>query len=650
MKHLAWLFGVVLGGSLCLRLLGLGSFMTADESQWMVRSSEFWHTLVYARNPGGTFLTTHPGVVPMWLIGAGEFYRELQLGYEVDSSNLADFRIAALIPMVMASSILVAVIAIGLAQLYGLRVGYIAAFFLSVEPYFVGMSQIAHLDMLLSLFVLAAFVYWLLYLRQVWRPYALIAGIFMGLAFATKFLPAAVACLFFVPLCFSGGGGFIRGVRRLGFFGGVLSVTFFIAWPALWVKDDIWRSFERDTAIVSQQAHVMDVATDTLEPIDPAWFYVRTALARVTPALLLLAAAGAVWILVHWRKNWRWKVQPLFFCIYFLLVISWVGKKSDRYALPALVMFPLLAAFGASWLEEVVGRISAVPKRAKTIVFLSVLVLASAWHLFNVYPYGLAFNSPLFPIRAYSQQGWGEGLDKAAQWVSQLPLGSNLTVASWYPSVFDTFYEGPVMSLSSRQDPRVGAVVLYRNMWGRGDSAASDIIDEYRDKEPAYVVKIAGIPYVWVYLTYGMPYFPKHVGELLPGAEVGQSVTVTGPAWSFIDLGLSTFSGRAKESRVTVHIKHAPGDPDDIRTIHMDSREIQDSDWNRFSFEPILNAQGKTYYVAITTDNGVPNDAITVRYSMVDILPGSMYWRKMPLKAGQGQAGFRKEYDLAYRL
>jgi len=57
--------------ALLLRLPGIGGFMTVDEGNWMVRSAHFYDELL-AGNPGGTFLTTHPGSTAMWIIGAGE--------------------------------------------------------------------------------------------------------------------------------------------------------------------------------------------------------------------------------------------------------------------------------------------------------------------------------------------------------------------------------------------------------------------------------------------------------------------------------------------------------------------------------------------------------------------------------------------------
>jgi len=56
--------------ALFARLWGIGSFMTVDEENWMIRSAEFWQKLA-SGDPGGTFLTTHPGATAMWLIGAG---------------------------------------------------------------------------------------------------------------------------------------------------------------------------------------------------------------------------------------------------------------------------------------------------------------------------------------------------------------------------------------------------------------------------------------------------------------------------------------------------------------------------------------------------------------------------------------------------
>jgi hypothetical protein len=373
-----------------------------------------------------------------------------------------------------------------------------------------------------------------------------------------------------------------------------------------------------------------------------------------------------------------------FYAAGFIVLITLAAKKADRYALPALAMLSVIAGwmFGVgihAWRKWVLSRraphnphsSSASPSpaswrglgplgipfglaasRRATHFALGLVIIFLIAHTLLLSPYAIAYNSPLFPnIRPASQQGWGEGLDAAARWLNEHSLAEKLMVASWYPGVTGTYFDGKTTSLSARDDDRVGFVVLYRNMFGRGeDEAATSILAEFRDKNPVKVVSIQGEPYAFIFNTIGLHYFSEHTGELTGGMEVGQTIPVERDGFSSIEIALATFSSRANTHDVIVEIRESPDATEALRTATVNASRIEDRSWQRFDFEPLPDSGGKTYYAALTSPRSVPGDAIAAWFVQEDILPGQLLLRRRHLGPREANSDFLRQGDLAYRL
>ncbi len=651
--------------ALSLRLQGLGSFMTVDEANWMLRSAGFWHAMWRDWHPRGTFMTTHPGATLMWIAGGGIFGQESRLGIDIDTSNTRLFRLAALLPVAAAVSAMVAVCTWLLTKIAGLWPAAWAGIFLAADPYFVGMSQVVHLDALLAIFMLAGLLSYLVARRNQalgnWViPYLITAGVFTGLALATKFLPALWLLVFF--------GGHIlaysvrnirqnigRSVRIWMLIAGTAACTLYIAWPTLWISDDISRSFVKDVASVVTQEHI--AVQESAEPIAPASFYARTLLGRTTPFVVILALA----VMVASARGWR--ARPMtpdaiwlaLFALGFFILITLAAKKADRYALPALLPLAALAGWGVgsviSYQLKIKSSDTCIVRPRKIIysaaaaLWLLVIIQTAVWA-----PYTIAYNSPLFEVRSLTQQGWGEGLDGAARWLNSKPGASELTIASWYPSVMQTFFEGKTLSLSSRDDHRTAYVVTYRNMGAREpDDIATAVLHEFRDVTPEYIVAIGGEPYARIYETISPYYFPQHSGELLPGMEVGQTVVIHEDGWSALDIALANF-GRANTSHLIMSIRNSADSSEDLRTATIDARAVADQDWTRFTFNPIAGSAGRTYYVALRSEDASAGNAVAVRYTGVDRKPGEALIRRRQLQPAETNSSFFRAGDIGYRL
>ncbi|MDP3997077.1 MAG: glycosyltransferase family 39 protein [Candidatus Andersenbacteria bacterium] len=646
---------LVLVVAIGLRLPGAGKFMTVDEENWMLRSDTFIKKILQG-DLAATFMTTHPGATGMWLMGTGINLQEARLHVQIAEDNMRLFRRAAVWPMVLATSLLIALVVYFLIVLLGEMPGLLGGVFLAADPYLVGMSQIAHLDALLAVLMLTALLSFIYASRNGRKKYLVYAGVLAGLALGTKLLLAIwlFPVMFLVWWAVKKKDFWIHWRQTLAaaaLVAVMAVVVFIVVWPAVLTKPDMQAGYIiKDTATILQDEHVAIEASD--EPIAPATFYIRTILGRVTPSVQILVIGGitlVIWNFYRKRQNNAvgWLVL---YALGYLLLITYAAKKGDRYALPALAVMPVIAG----WTLSLGVRYMAlkIKSAAAKVIIIAVVIVAVVAVPLLWSPYAIAYNNEFFPnIRPLSQQGWGEGLDEAAAWLNQHPLGDKLTVASWYDSVTRTYFHGKTFSLSSRDDYRVGYLVIYRNMGGRAqDTIASDVLDEMKGREPVQVISIRGVPYVWIYETMSVGYFTKHIGELTDGIAVGQTVIFDKDSWSRIDIGFATFSSRNNTGYVVLHVRENADSREDLRTVTVNARDIVDNEWHEFDFAPIDNARGKTFYVELESPNSMPGNAVTVRYIDEDIMPGQMTLRRAPLKAGETNRDFFKQGDIAYRI
>ncbi len=655
--------------ALAIRLPGLGTFMTADEENWMLRSGVFWHELFRQGDPTGTFLTTHPGVTTMWLAGAGITWQEHRLGFDIDTSNIRHLRTAAVLPVTITTALLVGVITWAAIPVIGVAAAGVGGFLLAVDPYITGMSQVVHLDTLLALLMLCGVLFFIRYLHVPSRRLLLLTALGTGAALATKFLPALWLFVTYGLILFAwsllaprlSSGRFIRSVKVLSSLVLLSGITIVILWPALWSQPDIFRYFRKDTTNIVSKQHVQ--LEESQEPISPASFYARTVLAR-TPPLILIVTLGALVVVGRVLASRRGRAallarphQPvvtiivlLIYAIGFLILVTFVAKKSDRYALPALVALPFVAGWILSIAWQQVKALLA-PLSRRVVILPGVLAVLVLGQTILWIPHTIAYHTAPLDFRSLTQQGWGEGLEEAAAWLNQHPLAEKLYVATWYPRVFSHYFTGTTMSLSSRHDDRVGFIVTYRNMGGREkDDIATAVLQELQDTEPVHTVSIGGEPYVWIYNTMGLPYFPQNTGELYGEAEVGQRIPIDHNNWDRVAIGLSTFSSRQNTQDVILHVRSDVNAHANLRTVRVNAQEIADGAYQQFSFAPIPDSAGKTYYVALTSPTSRAGDAITVRFVLTDILPGQMVWRRGSLGAGEQNEKYQRDGDIAYRI
>ncbi len=197
----------------------------------------------------------------------------------------------------------------------------------------------------------------------------------------------------------------------------------------------------------------------------------------------------------------------LLYAFLFTAFMTLGEKKQDRYILPVYPVLDVLAAIG---LVYVSGIRFAIPKVKQSVVskqslvflvlflFQGILVVAS-------HPYYFTYYNPLLGGGRTAARmitvGWGEGLDQAADYLSNLPDAEGLRVASWYHNSFAPFFRGK----AARHDSDAGETmksdyaVVYRNQIQRELPTTELVQYLVGHYTPVFTATMRGVEYAYVY-------------------------------------------------------------------------------------------------------------------------------------------------------
>lgn len=219
----------------------------------------------------------------------------------------------------------------------GARLGLVAALFLAVNAVHVHYSQIVRTDVQTSLFMLLCTLSALAILREGKTRDYLLAGVFAGLACATKW-PGAIVGL--SPLC-AGLYRMSQGKREwrgLALLGAAAGVTLFAVSPFLLLD---YQTVLRNLAGEARPVH--PGATGGGFFANLGWYVSGPLLASLGWGGLVLAAVGLIWP-GGGRRAWLVAVLPG--CAATLLIISGQALVWERWIVPILPFAALAAARG----------------------------------------------------------------------------------------------------------------------------------------------------------------------------------------------------------------------------------------------------------------------------------------------------------------
>ena len=537
------------------RLATLDRYVTVDESLWLTRSANFYQAL-WTRDWSNTYLTGHPGVTITWASIAGflwKFPGYVKLA-DKQFEGSSGFRLFLISNGHTALELLVAgrtftalavILALLLAfppmvRLAGWGPALLAALLIALDPYFVALSKLLHLDGLLTALMLLSLLAFLRYLdmgRQ--KRDLLLSGVAAGLSWLTKspafFLIPFVSLLMLIELCKTWKGVGMAELRtHATWFRDIWAVAkawlvwlaiggivFILLWPAMWVdpQGTIISVFNKATGYaIEGHKTATFFAGKVIAAGHSVWyFYPVSLLWRVSPPLLIGVLILAIaWIFpntFHLSAKHRRLVWVMgLFTLLFIVFITLSDKVADRYQIPVQPALCILAALGWYALLERLGAwVGARFPRVPAHLFVPLLGAAVViWQLLGALqtaPYYMNYYNPLLggdrAAPGVMMIGRGEGLDQAARYLNSLPNARNMKVFAWYgEGPFSYFFEGETVGIvdDSALDDLLKAdyMVLYIHQWQR-QLPSKEVLDYFARLKPVYVARIGNLDYAQVY-------------------------------------------------------------------------------------------------------------------------------------------------------
>lgn len=99
--------------------------------------------------------------------------------------------------------------------------------------------------------------------------------------------------------------------------------------------------------------------------------------------------------------------------------------------------------------------------------------------------------------------------------------------------------------------------------------------------------------------------------EIQGDVRVGQTFVAPYPGLNRIDVMMDTF-GRINTHEVVFHLRRGREAGEDIFAARFDARHVRDRGWQPFSFPPLGDPAGTTYYFFIESPDSTPGNAIAV--------------------------------------
>ena len=425
-------------------------------------------------------------------------------------------------------------------RVYGEKVALIATLLLAFDATLLGYGRLVHMAVPLALLMFLTVTVWLLWLVRRRRWWLFLSGVFCGLSISTVTMALVLlpAMALIALLLWWTGRPRVPSFRRwVGPAAGqwlvsalMAAITFALIWPAIWVDplgavswafDWLWKNMPPGFGNLGMYWMGQTV-------FDPGpGFYPLALLVRISPLMLIGVPAGLLTLRRATHRPLEWSLW--IYILFYLVVMTFAEKKSVRYALMPLVALAPLAAWGllraADWL---VSRV-AVLTRPRLALLGGVILLAGT---LPYAPYYLSYYNPLLLgwlwVPRVMHIAWGEGMDRAAEYLNTKPDAEQLRVAAWYEWTFAPYFKGQTLLFTTENVLQADYAVFYVNQVQR-NIPDPNLITYFQRRIPEQVIRINGIEYAWIYpAVITRSGLPEGITPL--GVRMGDAVVLEGYA------------------------------------------------------------------------------------------------------------------------
>jgi len=233
----------------------LTEYAAVDEPLWFDgRINKYWKN-IEERDWRGTNISDKPGITVAIASGPGLWfkstkdYKTMHEGGEVISlkNDVESFYLAYRLPLLIVITLILPLFYFFLERLLGRRDALMSYVLIATSPILIGMSKIINPDSLLWLLAPLSLLSYLVFLKRRSFRYLIFSGIFLGLTLLTKYV-GNILFVFFLGLIFleylyqpknsviAFADYLKRSLKHLALLSFAALTTFYILFPAVWVK------------------------------------------------------------------------------------------------------------------------------------------------------------------------------------------------------------------------------------------------------------------------------------------------------------------------------------------------------------------------------------------------------------------------------
>lgn len=484
-SHRSPWFSIALLGIVALaiwlpRAFGLDRFVATDEVVWLWRSANFYYALGQ-RDFGATYITTHPGVITMWVETAAfllDFpeYRGLGQGMLNKYALFEDLaRSRGIEPhhilvtsrqlTVLLNTFLLVCAFHYAKKLFGGLPALVGFLLIAFDPFQSGIARMAHLDGPMASFSFLSLLAFLGYIHTGRRTRDLLVSAGAGGFAILAKIPGAILVPTFALIAVwdywsrrreieAVSGTRFRAwletlIKPLLLWGLVALVTIFLFFPAMWenpigaMKRLMLTPFRQADNLVTPPSRTNPDRNDqrldarpeeqleipewiTANPIDYLLRYPYKYLWRISPVILaglVLALVASISKISLFSDATARKIviSLLLYVLLFTIMMTVPPKSSEKYYLPVYLVFDVIAGLGwyaiADWAKKF------FPARWQAgfgLFILATIVLGQASLSLRTFPYYVTYFNPLL------------GGNRRANQVLTIGSGEGLDLAAAY--------------------------------------------------------------------------------------------------------------------------------------------------------------------------------------------------------------------------
>lgn len=357
---------------------GLTKYAAVDEPLWLDgRIHKYWKN-IGERDWRGTNISDKPGITVALVTGPGTLFKSSKefktVHYQGEVLNLKNdvesYYFAFRFPELLFISLMLPFFYFLLERLIGRRHAIFGFVFIVTSPILLGMSKIINPDSLLWLFTPLSLVSYLVFRKRGSFRYLILSGILLGLALLTKYI-ANILFVFYLGLIFldylfdrryaalAFAEYLKRSLKHLAILTFAALSTFYILFPAVWVKPD-----------KLLKGTLMSQAFEKVAPL----FIILFAVILIDQWLnRSRITSGLAELFVRFRRTIALSVAGLFLVsIAFVAADVWMGMRP--YDFMELLASPKTVATKSAWIGVFLTNFYPLLFGVTPLVFLALFI------------------------------------------------------------------------------------------------------------------------------------------------------------------------------------------------------------------------------------------------------------------------------------